>query len=213
MSSFRRRLLESIPKYIQFKDSNTKAICVANWGSNGEITYTQAAAVTTIGDKFKGNTTITSFDELKYFTGLTSWSTAYYNTFYGCTSLTSVVFPKCSLTTIPSNSMNNCYALKSVTIPEGYTFLGGTCMGACSISDIVLPSTINTIEQTPFYGNKVAIKVRMLSTAVPKIQNETYLGYVGNGIALYVLDNLVDAYKAVLTSMTSSIYPISQYIA
>ena len=38
---------------IVFKDAKVKEICVQNWGSNGEITYEQAAAVTDLWGKFK----------------------------------------------------------------------------------------------------------------------------------------------------------------
>jgi hypothetical protein len=58
---------------ITFADANVKAICVANWDTNGdgELSEEEAAAVTSLGVVFKGNTEITSFDELQYFTGLT----------------------------------------------------------------------------------------------------------------------------------------------
>lgn len=64
---------------IVFADDEVKRICVENWGSDGEITKNQAKAVTTLGTVFKGNTKITSFDELKYFTGVTSLADEAFN--------------------------------------------------------------------------------------------------------------------------------------
>ena len=72
---------------IVFADSEVKRLCVENWGSNGEITYDQAAAVTDLGGVFGYNTAITSFDELQYFTGLTSIGVA---AFDDCSNLKSV---------------------------------------------------------------------------------------------------------------------------
>ena len=62
---------------IAFADNAVKAICVDNWDTNGdgELSYSEAEAVTSIPQSiFAGNTTITSFDEFQYFTGLTSLS-------------------------------------------------------------------------------------------------------------------------------------------
>ena len=59
---------------ITFVDLNVKAICIANWDTNGdgELSVAEAAAVSDFRTAFSGNTAITSFDELKYFTGLTA---------------------------------------------------------------------------------------------------------------------------------------------
>lgn len=70
---------------IAFVDAEVKRICVENWGSDGEITKNQAKAVTSLGTVFKGNTKITSFDELKYFTGVASLAD---NAFNECSNLT-----------------------------------------------------------------------------------------------------------------------------
>jgi hypothetical protein len=76
---------------INFADDNVKALCVANWDTNhdGELSYEEAAAVTSLGDVFYYNRNITSFNELEYFTGVTILNGSFYN----CTSLTSVKIP------------------------------------------------------------------------------------------------------------------------
>lgn len=70
--------------YIIFADPEVARICAENWGDGIGITKEQAAAVTSIGAVFKGNTTITSFSEFEYFTGVTALDD---NAFNGCTNL------------------------------------------------------------------------------------------------------------------------------
>lgn len=58
---------------IPFEDAAVKAICVENWGGGtiaGEMTKAEAVAVTSFTGKFYNNQDITTFHELKYFTGL-----------------------------------------------------------------------------------------------------------------------------------------------
>ena len=90
---------------ITFADANVKAICVQNWDTDGdgELSTDEAAAVTDLGTVFKSNTTITSFDELQYFTGLTNIGNT---AFYGCSNLNSVTIPE-SVTSIGVNVLKN----------------------------------------------------------------------------------------------------------
>lgn len=59
---------------IIFADAAVKAICAANWGGTiaGELTKNEAAAVISLDGKFYDNQGITSFHELRYFTGLSN---------------------------------------------------------------------------------------------------------------------------------------------
>ena len=97
---------------INFADANVKALCVANWDSNndGELSYAEAAAVTSLDNVFKNNTNIHSFNELPYFLGLGSIGE---QAFYGCTELTQVTIPE-HVTTIGSKAFWNCPALQTI---------------------------------------------------------------------------------------------------
>ena len=57
---------------IVFADSIVKDTCVSKWDTdgNGELSYIEAALVTSLDVAFRSNTAITSFDELQYFIGL-----------------------------------------------------------------------------------------------------------------------------------------------
>ena len=105
---------------IDFADANVKAICVANWDTNhdGELSKAEAASVTDLGEVFKNDTTITSFNELQYFTGLTS---IHDNAFKGCTNLTSIILPN-GLTTIGGCAFRST-AITSLTIPASVTYI------------------------------------------------------------------------------------------
>lgn len=77
----------SAVKYIVFADPVVAQICVANFSSDGVgVTEEDAAKVTDLGTVFKGNTEITSFDELEKLTNVKTLN----NTFNGCTNLQSV---------------------------------------------------------------------------------------------------------------------------
>lgn len=132
---------------IVFADSEVKRLCVENWGSGGEITYNQAAAVTDLGGVFGYNTAITSFNELQYFTGLQGIGRRAFN---GCSSLTSVTIPN-SVTIIDEAAFNGCESLISVTIPNGVITIGGYAFGNCSsLTSVTIPNTVTTIDEAAF---------------------------------------------------------------
>lgn len=56
-------------QYIVFADPVVEAICATNWGDGTGITPSQAARPTSLGANFK-NVAFTSFNELRYFTGV-----------------------------------------------------------------------------------------------------------------------------------------------
>lgn len=118
---------------IVFADPNVEAICVANWDTDGDgfLSYTEAAAVTDLGRAFQNNNEITSFNELQYFTGLTTVAN---NAFYGCGSLSSVIpFLPESITSIGSYAFYNCIAFTGdLTIPDAITSIGDHAFYNCS---------------------------------------------------------------------------------
>lgn len=101
---------------IIFADPTVEALCLANWDtdSDGVFSIAEAAAVTSLSTVFKGNTEITSFDELKYFTGLTSISNAQ---FQRCTALTSVTLPD-TVTVLQNYAFDNCTSLTTINLDD-----------------------------------------------------------------------------------------------
>ena len=114
---------------IQFVDAEVKSICVANWDTSrdGELSYKEAKAVTDLDRKFANQTTITSFDELQYFTGLKALNYNNGGQFELCEKLETITLPE-GLKTIEGATFNYCRALKGIKIPASVTemsYLGG----------------------------------------------------------------------------------------
>ena len=137
---------------IVFADPNVKAICVANWDTNGsgELSYAEAAAVTSLGEVFSGDTTITSFEELQYFTGLSAIS-AY--AFSDCSNLTGSLYIPNSVTSIGNYAFYNCSGLTGpLNIPNYVTYMGHHAFYNCSgfTGTLTIPNSITSIGYYAF---------------------------------------------------------------
>lgn len=121
---FKGGIVEAAPPspIITFADTKVKAICVANWNTNydGELSEAEAAAVTDLGEAFKNETEVASFDELPYFTGLTSISES---AFEGCTGLASITIPE-NITSVGASAFSGCSQLASVILPDDIVSMG-----------------------------------------------------------------------------------------
>ena len=134
---------------IDFADSNVKAICVDNWDSNGdgELSEAEAAVVTDIGTLFYNNTSIQTFDELRYFTGLSKIPNS---AFKYCTNLTSVVLPT-SVSSIGDEAFLRCTGLTSITLSNSVTSIGNYAFNSCSsLNSLEIPSSVLTIGKGAF---------------------------------------------------------------
>ena len=159
---------------IIFADANVKAICIANWDTNHdeELSEAEAASVTDLGGIFKGNKQICTFDELQYFTGLTSIGGSAFSgcsgltsvtignsvtsigesVFSGCSGLTSVTIPN-SVTSIGNSAFSNCSGLTSVTIPNNVTSIGDWAFGGCKgLTSVTIPNSVTSIGDGAFSG-------------------------------------------------------------
>ena len=133
---------------IEFQDLIAKAICTLYWDLNkdGELSYSEASVVTDILTVFKDSSIIT-FNELKYFTGLTTIGKS---AFYECDNLISITIPD-SVTTIGDEAFSYCSSLTSVTIPDGVTTIGNGAFGSCSsLTSITIPDSVTTIGNYAF---------------------------------------------------------------
>ena len=132
------------PTRIYFEDSNVEAICVQNWDTNGDgyLDQIEAYLVTDLGTTFQGNSQITKFNELQYFTSLSNIPD---NAFNGCNSLTAITLPE-NLTTIGENAFKNCTCLPAITLSTKVNAIGSSafmgCRSLASVSDFNKNMTI-----------------------------------------------------------------------
>ncbi len=162
---------------ISFVDANVKTICVQNWDTNGdgELSIGEAAEVTNLGTVFQSNVNITSFDELQYFTGLTSIGDL---AFWGCSGLTSITIPS-SVTSIGDLAFWGCSGLTSITIPSSVTSIEGSAFRDCSgLTSITIPSSVTSIGGWAFYGCSGLTSITIPSS-VTSIGYETFYGCSG----------------------------------
>ena len=134
---------------IQFADSQVKELCVANWDQDGdkELSYAEVAAVTDLGEVFKNNTNIQSFDELQYFTGLTALGDS---AFYHCSQLTSVVLPE-TVTAIGASAFQYCFYLSSIRLSENLENIASDAFWNCvRLTSIRIPAKVSSIGDTVF---------------------------------------------------------------
>ena len=166
---------------IQFADAEVKRICVENWDTDGdgELSEEEAAAVTDLAGVFKHNASITSFDELRYFTGLTtipSYSfnecnalkqisipqgvkTINYGAMAQCNKLEKVELPN-SLVTMGKHVFYDCPTLKQIILPESLTEIGSYTFQYCSsLQNIDIPAGVTSIGDNPFLGCKALITI------------------------------------------------------
>ena len=134
---------------ISFVDDIIKNICISQWDVNGdgELSEYEAASVTYLGDAFKGNREIITFDELKYFTGLKKIGIA---AFSNCRNLSSIVIPQ-NVESIEQMAFYSCYQLETVELPNSLVTIGNNAFAYCkSLTSINLPEGVERIREKAF---------------------------------------------------------------
>lgn len=128
---------------ITFADANVKALCVANWDmdKDQELSFEEAAAVTSLGEVFRGKTNIGSFEELKYFTGLTAIDDY---AFYGSSIGPSLTIPG-NVKSIGDYAFYNCRSLTRIAIEEGCETIGWHTFSG-PITFLSLPATLTYMK-------------------------------------------------------------------
>ena len=181
-------------RIIQFKDMNVKAICVQNWDTNndGELSYGEAAKVTSIKKIFRG-TTIQSFDELQYFTGIDEIGV---EAFRYCKDLTSITIPE-TVVGVEDFAFRECYSLINITIPENVTWIGESAFNRCSslinatignkvtsigndaflycanLKSITIPDSVTFLGSGAFQGCS-SLATATISNNITTIKNSTF---------------------------------------
>ena len=141
--------------YIEFEDPEVERIC----HEHGVYTVDDAAKVSSILTDEKGwfdgyhswfyKSSIRSFNEFKYFTGLKKLEK---NTFRNCKSLQSISIPD-SVTSIGDNTFSCCFHLQSINIPNSVTSIRDWAFSVCkSLQSIIIPNSVTSIGDYAFYN-------------------------------------------------------------
>ncbi|MBO4340872.1 MAG: leucine-rich repeat protein [Bacteroidales bacterium] len=167
----------SDPNNISFADSNLKAKLVAAFDTNsdGELSYAEAAAVTS-GDAIKaafGNIkTYKSFDEFQYFTGIPSIINEMFSSW---NLLSSIVLPE-QIQSIGASAFNKCIKLSSIVVPGGITQIADHTFDGCiSLTSIVIPDSVNSIGNYAFSGCSSLASIN-IPISVTSIGNSAFSG-------------------------------------
>ena len=159
---------------IVFADANVKKACVAAFDTDGdgEVSYKEAAAARSLSGVFDLYSSIKSFDELEYFTSVTSLPDRLFEgcqnlrsvklhsnisscgqyCFAGCISLAEIKLPQ-NLNSIGTGSFSGCSSLTSITIPASVCELSDHCFSGCSsLSSIVISEGLQSIGNYSLSG-------------------------------------------------------------
>ena len=151
---------------IVFKDENARMICVENWDMNGdgELSYAEAAAVSSIGQVFKGSDVL-SFEEFKYFTGLVR--------------LDDGAFAKSRI--------------MYITLPDSLREIGNWAFSECdNLSGIVFPSSVEFFGSNIFESTRYLQSVYIMAENPPTLEDARL--YYGIDCVVFVPDDCLDRY-------------------
>ena len=173
--------------YIQFADKEVERVLMANGVGDGiGITKRDAKAVTSVLRWFDSNSVIQSFNELIFFTKVTSLAQL---SFYGCTNLKSIDLTNikevgqsafngsvalvnvgdCKPLTLSVSAFNGCKALTRIDLSRVVTIGSDAFSGCDALADIVSLESVTSVGAFAFWNCKaLATPIAMPSiTAIP----------------------------------------------
>ena len=207
-------------KVITFEDHLVKQMLVESvnplidLNGDGEISYEEAAQTTTIPD-FR-DSDITSFNEFKYFTSVTTIGaySFYHSTlaqitlpvniqtiaisaFDGNIELRGIVIPE-GVKGIEDWAFNVCRSMESVFISEGVETIGNGAFQMCdALKEVVIPASVTSMGYDVFNACKNLEKVTFRSVQPPLEIGEGIFRDCANLRKIVVPHGAMEAYSAV----------------
>ena len=223
---------------IVFADEKVKTRLVAKFDTNGdgELSYREAAAVTSIDGAITIKT-VTSFDEFQYFTGITSIPTGCFKdwaqmksislppsiidigdeAFSGCKALASVNIGGI-MESIGKEAFRNCSSLTMLSLPNGVKSLGYSAFRGCSsLKSFVIPEGVTLIDDGTFMScselSLIVIPESVTKIGISSFQQCSNLTYVNIPQGVTKIGKSAFSYCSSLTSITipKSVTSIGDY--
>lgn len=126
--------------YITFADNKAKTLCCQAWDSNGdgELSWEEAAEVKEIGETFRNQSQLKSFEELRYFTALTQIPE---NAFRNSSNMTSIYLPA-QLTEIGKSAFLGCTTLKYIVFMNQDAVVSEASCGINASATLFVPEQL-----------------------------------------------------------------------
>lgn len=179
---------------IVFADVIAKYACVEKFDADGdgEVSYEEAENAQSLEGLFTNWTSVSSFDEIRFFTNVSSTEGVFTNlqqlksisipnnittlgTFENCTNLKSVTLPR-ELRELPTKCFKGCSSLVSIILPEGIVSIPDQCFYLCeSLVSVALPDQITNIGKLAF-SECSALEEILLPSALSLINNGAFSG-------------------------------------
>ena len=167
---------------ITFADSKVKALCVQNWDSNedGELSTEEAAVVTSLGNVFREDKNIVSFEELQFFTGLTSINDyAFYKS-----TIQKVAFPPL-VTEIGEYAFSQSDISGELRVPGTVKYIKKYAFNSCKqLTNVILEEGVETVGWHGFSG---PIRTLSLPSTLTYMSSMAIDPYVNAGSSSMVL--------------------------
>ena len=188
---------------IDFEDEETKRLCVNYFDTDGdgEISYAEAESVTSLNRYFQ-NSGITRFNELRYFTSLTTIGSM---AFYGCSQLQEITLPE-SVEAILTGAFHGCSMLQPFRFPTGITHIMDDAFGDCtSLTTVDLSELDCELGMAVFRGS--GLQGIALPRTLKVIPERTFAQCDQLQHVQFFADNIYVGYRAFINCSSLASFP------